>query len=133
MLNHIIIHGRLTADPEKKQMDDGTIYCNFNVAVDRSYSKNKEADFFKCTAWRKLAETVLKYFKKGKEIVVSGSIQSNKWQDSDGNNRISWSIIASNVDFCGKKEDYEKEDQKNGNDPYEGFHEFNDNDDDIPF
>lgn len=46
---------------------------------------------------------VSKYFGKGKEIIVSGEMQSRKWQDNDGNNRISWEIQANSVDFCGSK------------------------------
>lgn len=46
---------------------------------------------------------VSKYFGKGKEILVSGEMQSRKWQDNDGNNRVSWEIQANSVDFCGSK------------------------------
>lgn len=46
---------------------------------------------------------VSKHFTKGKEIVVSGSMQSRKWVDNDGSNRISWEIVADTVDFCGSK------------------------------
>lgn len=48
---------------------------------------------------------VSKYFAKGKEILVSGEMQSRKWQDNEGNNRISWEIMANSVDFCGSKSD----------------------------
>ena len=48
---------------------------------------------------------VSKYFAKGKEILVSGEMQSRKWQDNEGNNRISWEIMANGVDFCGSKSD----------------------------
>lgn len=105
MLNHITIHGRLTADPELKQTQSGVSVCNFTVAVDRSYSKGEDkiTDFFTVVCWRGLADMVSKYFGKGKEILVSGEMQSSKWQDNDGNNRISWEIQANSVDFCGGK------------------------------
>ena len=105
MLNHITIHGRLTANPELKQTQSGVSVCNFTVAVDRSYSKGEDkiTDFFTVVCWRGLADMVSKYFSKGKEILVSGEMQSRKWQDNDGNNRISWEIMASGVDFCGSK------------------------------
>ena len=107
MFNHITIHGRLTADPELKQTQSGVSVCNFTVAVDRSYKngEEKQTDFFTVVCWRGLADMVSKYFAKGKEILVSGEMQSRKWQDNDGNNRISWEIMASGVDFCGSKSD----------------------------
>jgi single-strand DNA-binding protein len=107
MLNHITIHGRLTADPELKQTQSGVSVCNFTVAVDRSYKngEEKQTDFFTAVCWRGLADMVSKYFAKGKEIIVSGEMQSRKWQDNEGNNRISWEIIANGVDFCGSKSD----------------------------
>lgn len=105
MLNHIMIHGRLTQDVELKQTQSGVSVCNFTVAVDRSYSKgeDKTTDFFSVVCWRGLADVVSKYFGKGKEILVSGEMQSRKWQDKDGNNRIAWEIQAHSVDFCGSK------------------------------
>ena len=105
--NNIIIHGRLTADPELKQTQSGVSVCNFTVAVDRSYKngEEKQADFFTVVCWRGLADMVAKYFTKGKEIIVSGEMQSRKWQDNEGNNRIAWEIMANSVDFCGSKSD----------------------------
>lgn len=105
MVNHIIIHGRLTADPELKQTQSGVSVCNFTVAVDRSCKngEEKQTDFFTVVCWRGLADMVAKYFIKGKEILVSGEMQSRKWQDNDGNNRTSWEIMANGVDFCGSK------------------------------
>ena len=105
MLNLIVLHGRLTADPGLKQTQRGVSVCNFTVAVDRSYSKGEDkiTDFFTVVCWRGLAVMVSKYFGKGKEIIVSGEMQSRKWQDNDGNNRVSWEIQANTVDFCGSK------------------------------
>ena len=107
MLNHITIHGRLTADPELKQTQSGVSVCNFTVAVDRSYKsgEEKQTDFFPVVCWRGLADMVSKYFVKSKEILVSGEMQSRKWQDNEGNNRISWEVMANAVDFCGSKSD----------------------------
>ena len=79
MLNHITIHGRITNDIELKQTQSGVSVCNFNVAVDRSYKKEgeeKQTDFFTVVCWRGLAELVSKHFHKGKEILVSGEMQS---------------------------------------------------------
>lgn len=106
MLNHIAIHGRLTRDPEMRQTQSGVSVCNFTVAVDRSFARqgeDRQTDFFDVVVWRGLADMVGKYFTRGKEIVVTGEMQSRKWQDKDGNNRVSWEIQANSVDFCGSK------------------------------
>lgn len=105
MTNFIVIHGRLTADPELRQTQSGVSVCNFSVAVDRAYKQGEEkvADFFNVVCWRGLADMVSKHFTKGKEIVASGTMQSRKWVDNDGSNRVSWELIAQNVDFCGNK------------------------------
>ena len=106
MLNHITIHGRLVRDPGLRTTPSGVSVCNFTVAVDRSYTKQgeeKQTDFFECVAWRGLADTISKFFTKGKEIVVSGEMQSRKWQDKDDINRISWEIMVDDIDFCGSK------------------------------
>lgn len=108
MLNHIAIHGRLTRDPEMRQTQSGVSVCNFTVAVDRSFARqgeDRQTDFFDCVAWRGLGDMVGKYFSKGKEIVVNGEMQSRKWQDKDGNNRVSWEIQVGGVDFCGGRSD----------------------------
>lgn len=140
MLNHIAIHGRLTADPTVRQTQSGVSVCNFTVAVDRSYTKQgeeKQTDFFTVNCWRGLAEMVGKYFTRGKEIVVTGEMQSRKWQDKDGNNRVSWEIMANSVDFCGSKGD-------NSNSGYapaqaapasntEGFAPLDEDDGELPF
>ena len=106
-MNIIAIKGRLVRDPEIRQTQSGVSVTNITVAVDRSYSAGgeKQTDFFDCVFWRQGAEFVSKYFKKGKEIIVTGEMQSRKWQDKDGNNRISWEIQNAHAEFCGGKSD----------------------------
>lgn len=99
MLNHITIMGRLTMDPELRSTNSGTSVATFTVAVDRDFSKEKEVDFIDCVAWRNTGEFVSKYFQKGSMIVVSGSLQSRKWQDRYGNKRVSWEVNAQNAYF----------------------------------
>ena len=102
-MNFIAIHGRLVRDPEIRQTQSGVSVTNITVAVDRAYSNGgeKQTDFFDCVFWRQSAEFVSKYFSKGKEIIVHGEMQSRKWQDKDGNNRISWEIQNAHAEFCG--------------------------------
>ena len=106
-MNIIAIKGRLVRDPECKKTQNGVTVCNITVAVDRAYSSGgeKQTDFFDCVFWRQGAEFVSKYFSKGKEIIVQGEMQSRKWQDKDGNNRISWEIQNAHAEFCGGKSD----------------------------
>lgn len=106
-LNHIVIMGRLARDPESRTTQSGVSVCNFTVAVDRDYKNGDEkvTDWIDCVAWRGTAEFVQKYMSKGRMVVVSGSLQSKKWQDKDGNNRTSWEVQAQNVYFADSKRD----------------------------
>ena len=109
MLNHIVSMGRLTRDPELRTTQAGVSVTSFTVAVDRDFGGRdggeRQTDFIDCVAWRSTGEFVSKYFHKGSMIVVSGRLQSRKWQDRDGNNRTSWEIIADNVYFGESRRD----------------------------
>ena len=109
MLNHITIMGRLTRDPELRRTQSGVAVCSFSVAVDRDFqsreASEKQTDFIDCVAWRQTAEFVSKYFSKGRMIVVDGTLQSRKWQDKAGQNRVSWEIIADNIYFGDSRRD----------------------------
>lgn len=105
-MNKIVIIGRLTRDPELKSTNAGTSVCNFSVAVDRTYRDkegNRPTDFFDISVFGATAEFVSNYFKKGSSIAVSGAMESRKFVDKDGNNRIAWSLHADEVNFCGSK------------------------------
>lgn len=101
MLNHIVMMGRLTKDPELRQAGD-TMVCSFRIACDRDYKNKageKETDFVDVVVWRKLGETVAKYFTKGRMAVVSGRLQIRPWTDQEGNKRYSTEIVADHVYF----------------------------------
>lgn len=106
-MNIIAIKGRLVRDPELRKTPNDISVCTITVAVDRAYSSGgeKQTDFFDCVFWRQGAEFVNKYFSKGQEIIVTGEMQSRKWKDKDGNNRISWEIQNAHAEFCGGKND----------------------------
>lgn len=101
-MNNIVIKGRLTADPEMRKTANGVPVVNFTVAVDRTFNRD-ETDFFRCTAWRSTAEFVNEYFKKGQEILLSGEMRCDVWEDDDGEKHSAWTLQASNVEFCGSK------------------------------
>ena len=68
MLNHIVVMGRLTRDPELRKTASGVSVTSFSVAVDRDFSQDrqKETDFLDVVAWRNTAEFAAKYFTKGR-------------------------------------------------------------------
>ena len=107
MLNHIVIMGRLTRDPELRRTGSGVAVTSFTLAVDRDFSSKdgseKETDFIDCTAWRQTGEFVSKYFTKGRMTVVSGRLQIRNWTDKDGNKRRSAEVVADNVYFGDSK------------------------------
>ena len=111
MLNHIIIMGRLTRDPELRRTGSGVAVTSFTVAVDRDFgnreSGEKETDFIDCVAWRQTGEFVSKYFTKGRMAVVSGRLQIRNWTDKEGNKRRTAEIVADNVYFGDSKREGE--------------------------
>ena len=108
MLNHIVLMGRLTRDPELRRTGSGVAVASFTLAVDRDYAAQgaeKETDFVDIVAWRSTAEFVSKYFSKGRMAVVSGRLQIRNWQDKEGNKRRSAEVVADNVYFGDSKRD----------------------------
>ena len=107
MLNHIVIMGRLTRDPELRRTGTGVAVASFSLAVDRDFSPRdggeRETDFIDCVAWRQTGEFVSKYFTKGRMAVVSGRLQIRSWTDKDGNKRRTAEIVADNVYFGDSK------------------------------
>jgi len=107
MLNHIVLMGRLTRDPELRRTGSGVPVASFTVAVDRDFGSReggeKETDFIDIVAWRNTAEFVSKYFTKGRMAVVSGRLQIRNWNDKDGNKRRSAEVVADNVYFGDSK------------------------------
>lgn len=109
MLNHIVLMGRLTRDPELRHTGSGVPVASLTIAVDRDFadkqSGQKETDFVDIVAWRNTAEFVSKYFAKGRMAVVSGRLQMRKWTDKDGNKRTSAEVLAENVYFGDSKKE----------------------------
>ena len=107
MLNHIVIMGRLTRDPELRRTGSGIAVTSFSLAVDRDFGSKdggeRETDFIDCVAWRSTGEFVSKYFTKGSMAVVSGRLQIRSWTDKDGNKRRTAEVVADNVYFGDSK------------------------------
>lgn len=106
MLNHSIIMGRLTRDPELRRTGSGVAVASFRVAVDRDYAsqgQERKTDFLDCVAWRQTAEFVAKYFQKGSMIVVEGRLEQRAWEDNQGNRHNAVEIKAENAYFGESK------------------------------
>lgn len=108
-LNRVILMGRITRDLEKKTTPSGVSILNFTLAVEDDYKprdgSDRKCNFVDCVAWRGTADFLEKYSGKGRNIVVVGSLQSEKWQDRDGNNRVSWKVQVDNAYFADSKPD----------------------------
>ena len=109
MLNHIVLMGRLTRDPELRRTQSGVAVVSFSLAVDRDFQSRdggeKQTDFIDIVAWRNTAEFVSKYFTKGRMAVVSGRLQIRDWTDREGGKRRSAEVVADNVYFGDSKRD----------------------------
>jgi len=124
MLNHIVLMGRLTRDPELRRTPNGTPVASFTLAVDRDFAGNdKQTDFIDIVAWRHTAEFVSKYFSKGQMAAVSGRLQIRDWTDKDGGKRRTAEVVAENVYFADSKKL-----QIHGE-----YQELDDDDSDLPF
>lgn len=105
MLNKVILHGRLVADPELKHTQGGVAVASSTVAVQRNYAnKNgeRETDFFNISAFKNTADFLAKYFKKGNDIIIEGSLRTSTYE-KDGQKRTTFSIFAEQVYFAGGK------------------------------
>lgn len=99
--------GRLTRDPEIRvtQGENALTIASFSLAVDRRYQKNreKETDFFNCTAFGKLADFVDRYLKQGTKIVLSGRVENNNYTNKKGEKVYSVVVIAEEIEFAESK------------------------------
>lgn len=109
MLNHIVLMGRLTRDPELRRTGTGKPVTSFTLACNRDFKNpqtgESEVDFVDCVAWNGTAELVAKHFSKGRMAVVSGRLQVRNWTDSDNAKRRNTEIIVENIYFGDSKKD----------------------------
>lgn len=133
MLNHIVIMGRLTRDPELRYTPQQTPVASFTLAVDRDYQSGgseRQTDFIDCVAWRSSAEFVSKYFQKGAMAIVAGRLQIREWTDKNDNKRRTAEVVAENVYFGESKR--RDENRENSNGAVTAFVEMQD-DGELPF
>ena len=110
-LNKVILAGRVVADPELKQTQNGALVVTIRIAVNRRFtsrdSQQNEADFFNVTAWQNTADFISKYFRKGSAICVCGRIQNRSWTDQNGQKRYATDIIAEEANFVESRNNQE--------------------------
>lgn len=109
MINQVTLVGRLTKDPELKVTPEGNSVVNVTLAVNRNFKNQKgeiEADFVQLTVWRKNAENLSLYCKKGALIGVTGRIQTRTYDDQDGKRKYVTEVIAESVRFLDTRRDH---------------------------
>ena len=134
MLNHVVLMGRLTRDPELRRTGSGTAVTSFTLAVDRDFKAQngvKETDFIDVVAWRNTAEFVSKYFTKGRMAAVEGRLQIRDWTDKDGSKRRSAEVVADDVYFGDTRRD--TQDNVNQTASADEFNEIHAVESELPF
>lgn len=102
MINRVVLVGRLTKDPELKYTPNGIASCQFTVAVNRAFQNQqgeREADFINCQAWRKHAENLANFMKKGSLIGLEGRIQTGSYEGKDGKRVYTTDVVADSIQF----------------------------------
>lgn len=103
-INNVTIVGRVVRDLEVKTTNSGKEVASFALAVD-GYGKDAPANFIDCVAWGKAAEILGKYATKGKQIGITGRIQTRPWEDKEGNKRKATEVVIDQFQLLGSKGD----------------------------
>jgi single-strand DNA-binding protein len=110
-MNHVILIGRLTRDPELRYTPNGVAVANFTLAVDRAFTNQageREADFIPIVVWQKLAETCANHLHKGRLVAVDGRLQIRSYDTQDGQKRRVAEVVAANVQFLDRANEARK-------------------------
>lgn len=145
MTNRVVLVGRLARDADMRSTQSGITVAMFTLAVNRNFkTKNGEqqADFISCVAWRKTAEVIQQYTRKGSQIAVDGSLQTRTYDNKQGTkvyvtevNVEQITLLGSKNDSGGQRQGYQSKQQNNGaQDPFNVPRDSIDiSDDDLPF
>jgi len=107
-LNKVMIIGNLTRDPEVRTTPSGQTVVSFGVATNRRWKdqqgqQQEQAEYHNVVAWRKLAEIIGQYLKKGSKVYIEGRLQTRSWDDQSGVKRYKTEIIAENMIMLDKR------------------------------
>ena len=104
-MNRVILHGRMTRDPEVRYTNGGSSVASFTVACDRRVKNGDKwedsPDFPRCVSFGKTAEFIEKWFRKGSEIVVEGSVRTGSYTDKNGQKVYTTDIWVERAEFAG--------------------------------
>lgn len=121
-LNRVVLVGRLVADPDLRYTQNGTAVANFRLAVNRPFtngSGERDADYINGVIWRKAAESLANYMKKGSQIGVDGRIQTRTYDDKDGKTVYVTEVVAESVQFLESKGGGDKQQKQKEESPYD--------------
>ncbi|HED6791974.1 TPA: single-stranded DNA-binding protein [Listeria monocytogenes] len=107
MMNRVVLVGRLTKDPDLRYTPAGAAVATFTLAVNRAFTNQngeREADFINCVVWRKPAENVANFLKKGSLTGVDGRVQTRNYEGNDGKRIYVTEIVAESVQFLEPKQ-----------------------------
>lgn len=122
MINRTVLVGRLTKDPEVRYTSSNIAYARFTLAVNRTFagpSGEREADFIQCITWRKQAENLARFVRKGSLIGVEGRIQTGSYDDKDGVRKYTTDVVCDSVQFLEPKNQDQQESNYIPRDPRE--------------
>jgi len=106
-VNKVILVGNLGKDPEMKYTASGAAIANITVATSESWNDKQTGEKVEKTEWhrvvffRRLAEIVGEYLRKGSQVYIEGKLQTRKWQDQNGQDRYTTEIVASEMQMLG--------------------------------
>jgi len=107
-VNKVILLGRLGKDPELKYTPSGAAVTTFSIATDLAWkdqegNQKQVTEWHRVVAWRKLAEIVGNYLKKGSLVYIEGRLQTRTWNDKNGVTRYTTEVVADNLTMVGPK------------------------------
>ena len=114
MMNKVCLIGRVTTKPELRYTASNIAFARMGIAVNRTFSNSqgqREADFINVIVWRKQAENVCSFLDKGSLVGIEGKIQTTKYTDRDGNNKVIFEVVADHVQFLENKKKEEKKEE----------------------
>lgn len=120
--NSVVLLGRLARDPELRYVGSGAPVCSFSVATNQNYTKSdgqkaQSVTFVDITAWRRLAEICNQFLKKGRQVLVTGTLKQDRWVDTKTQQpRSKLKVVAREVKFLGPRADAEPEDERGSED-----------------
>lgn len=123
----------MVRDPETRTTQSGKTVCSFTVAVNKARSgQEQEADFFRVSAWNKLAENCQQYLAKGRKVCVVGPVSASTYQANDGSTRVSLDVMANEVEFLSSRAETQETHPEVNRDADTGFEKVDDPGD-LPF